>query len=87
MGHHDCNFFDGNNELQCYTNDTRNVRVADGNLVIKAIVEPKGNGKRYSSARIHGKNGFKYGRFEVRAKLEFFCVAINDGIVRKKYFR
>lgn len=69
MGHYDCNFLDGNNELQCYTNDIKNVCVADGNLLIKAIVEPKGNGKRYSSARIRGKNGFQYRRFEVPAKL------------------
>lgn len=64
----DCNFKDGNNELECYTNAPKNVRVANGNLVIEAVVEQKGN-KKYTSARIHGKNGFKYGRFEVRAKL------------------
>lgn len=60
----------GNNELQSYTSDAKNVRVEGGNLIITAIKESSG-GKSYSSARIktQGKYSFKYGKIEFRAKL------------------
>lgn len=60
----------GNNELQFYTNDSKNVRVENGNLVIEALQEEKG-GKGYTSTRIvsKGKGDWLYGRIEVRAKL------------------
>jgi beta-glucanase (GH16 family) len=60
----------GNNELEYYTNDPKNVRVENGNLVIEAIKEPKG-GFNYTSTRILSKNkgDWTYGRIEVRAKL------------------
>lgn len=65
----------GNNELQYYTNQPRNVRVAGGNLVIRALKESFG-GRGYTSARVKsrardGSELFarKYGRFEFRAKL------------------
>lgn len=60
----------GNNELQYYTNDSKNVRVENGNLVIEARKEAKG-GKEYTSTRIvsKAKGDWLYGRIEVRAKL------------------
>ncbi|OMF84401.1 carbohydrate binding domain-containing protein [Paenibacillus sp. FSL R7-0273] len=59
----------GNNELEWYTNDEKNVKEADGNLVITAHKESV-NGKDYTSSRIKTKGLFskKYGKFEIRAK-------------------
>lgn len=63
----DCNG-GGNNELQCYT--TSNVQVRDGSLYVTARPENY-NGKQYTSGRINTKASaaWKYGRFEIRAKL------------------
>ncbi|MTI21326.1 glycoside hydrolase family 16 protein [Fulvivirga sp. RKSG066] len=60
----------GNNELQYYTSNNKNIRVADGKLIIEAHKENV-NGKSYSSARINSKNkgDWKYGTIEVKAKL------------------
>jgi len=57
----------GNNEFQTYQSGNSNTTVADGKLVIEAK-EINGN---YSSARIitRGKQSFKYGRVDIRAKL------------------
>lgn len=61
----------GNNEKQFYTeNRPQNARVENGNLVIEAHKENwKGSG--YTSARLNtrGKHSWKYGIFEIRAKL------------------
>jgi beta-glucanase (GH16 family) len=60
----------GNNELQYYTDDQKNVRVENGFLIIEAIKEKKGT-KDYTSTRIISKTkgDWLYGRIEVRAKL------------------
>lgn len=60
----------GNNELQYYTNRTKNVRVENGILIIEAHQDSV-DGKAYSSSRIISKNkgDWLYGRIEVRAKL------------------
>jgi len=61
----------GNNEAQFYTkNRLENARVENGNLVIEARKEDWEN-KNYTSARLvtKGKQDWKYGRIEVRAKL------------------
>ena len=60
----------GNNELQYYTNSTNNAFVKDGYLTIKAIKESF-QGSSYTSARLVTKNtgDWKYGKFEIRAKL------------------
>lgn len=60
----------GNNELEYYTQDSKNVRVENGRLIIEAHKEEKG-GRHYTSARIvsKGKGDWLYGRIEVRAKL------------------
>lgn len=57
----------GNNELQVYTADSKNVNVQDGVLIITADQEGSG----YSSARINTKGKYQqqYGRFEARIKL------------------
>jgi beta-glucanase (GH16 family) len=57
----------GNNELQTYTNDPRNVIVAEGSLKITAI----NSGGSFSSARIKTQGLFEqaYGRFEARIKM------------------
>lgn len=71
----------GNNELEYYTNSTRNASMdGAGNLVITAIKEllPQKNrcwyGQcQYSSARIKSKGKFEqaYGRFEARLKIPY----------------
>lgn len=57
----------GNNEVQNYTNNTENVRIEDGKLIIEAHKTADG----WSSARVktQGKKNFTYGRIEVKAKL------------------
>lgn len=54
-----------NNELQEYTNDASNSFVQDGILNIRAIQ----NGSLYTSARVLSSRSFRYGVFELRAKL------------------
>lgn len=59
----------GNNELQYYTQDSLNVRVSNGLLIIEALkdsVSPKG----YTSARIKSKAPYdiKYGKIDIRLK-------------------
>ena len=58
----------GNNESQYYTDRTENIRVEDGKLIIKALKEDF-YGSSYTSSRIKTKQSWKYGRFEIRAKL------------------
>ncbi|WP_342478945.1 carbohydrate binding domain-containing protein [Paenibacillus sp. FSL H7-0350] len=59
----------GNNELEYYTNDPRNVKEQDGKLIITARKEAMG-GKPYTSSRIktNGLYSKMYGKFEIRAK-------------------
>ena len=64
----------GNNELQIYRWDKRNLRVEDGNLVMEAHHDNPnvvGTTRPYSSARIRTKHrgDWKYCRVDVRAKL------------------
>ncbi|WP_448548478.1 family 16 glycosylhydrolase [Thalassotalea fusca] len=61
----------GNNEKQCYTDSAENAYVADGTLHIVALPAPNDAALPYTSARLNTryKADFKYGRFEVRAKL------------------
>jgi beta-glucanase (GH16 family) len=58
----------GNNELQYHTN--RNAYQKDGLLVIRAQQEAY-KGKNYTASRLNtqGKQNFKYGRIDVRARL------------------
>lgn len=60
----------GNNELEYYTNSTKNSFVSNGNLIIEARKETIGS-FNYSSARLttQNKKTFKYGRIDIRAKL------------------
>lgn len=64
----------GNNELQYYTDRSQNSWVEDSVLVIQALKEhytgPEGT-REYTSARLRTRNrgDWKYGRFEIRAKL------------------
>lgn len=61
----------GNQEKQCYTDSSDNSFVSDGTLKIVALPALAGAEQPYTSARIITKNkaDFKYGRFEVKAKL------------------
>lgn len=63
----------GNNEKQCYTDSNDNAFVRDGMLNIVALPAAEGAEKPYTSARLttQHKADFKYGRFEMRAKLPF----------------
>ena len=58
----------GNNESQYYTDRPKNVRVENGKLIIESHRETY-RGSKYTSSRIKTKNSWKYGRFEIRAKL------------------
>lgn len=60
----------GNNELQFYTEGNTNAKVDNGLLTIEARRETMQN-RNYSSARVvtKGKGDWRYGRFEIRAKL------------------
>lgn len=60
----------GNNELQYYTDNIKNVEVGNGVLTITARKE-NFSGKEYTSTRLISKNkgDFLYGRIEVKAKL------------------
>ncbi|MFK7949695.1 MAG: family 16 glycosylhydrolase [Saprospiraceae bacterium] len=59
----------GNNELQNYRSGENNATVNNGKLVIEAKEENGG----YTSARLttQGKQSFRYGRIDIRAKLPF----------------
>jgi beta-glucanase (GH16 family) len=61
----------GNNELEYYTNSTRNAALdGNGHLVITALAESMG-GRSYTSARLNTEGLFAqaYGRFEARIQL------------------
>lgn len=62
----------GNNELQYYTDRSKNSSVAGGKLIITACYENY-SGNQYTSARMvtKGKGDWLYGRFEIRAKLPY----------------
>ena len=65
IGHGDSGW--GNNEVQYYTDESKNVRVENGNLIIEALKEDG----EWTSARLktQGKQSFQYVTVEVRAKL------------------
>ena len=65
-----CGF--GNNELQYYSDQEKNLRIEDGKLIIQALKDTLGNGG-YSSAKIvtKGKGDWKYGKVLVRAKVPY----------------
>ena len=60
----------GNNELQYYTARSENAYLLNGKLIIEAKAEDY-QGNEYTSARIKTvlKGDWKYGKFEIRAKL------------------
>ena len=60
----------GNNELQNYMSGSSNTSLSNGQLTIEARQQSVG-GSNYTSARIttQGKQFFKYGRVDIRAKL------------------
>jgi beta-glucanase (GH16 family) len=62
----------GNNELQYYTDRPENSYIENGILVIQAQKENY-LGKEYTSARMRTiyKGDWKYGRFEIKAKLPY----------------
>ena len=68
----------GNNELQYYTSENRNAQVKDGMLIIESRIENTTTTattttttppRAYTSARLVSKRAFKYGIFEMRARL------------------
>jgi len=60
----------GNNELEYYTKDSKNVRVENDRLIIEAHKDSLG-GKAFTSTRIVSKlkGEWLYGRMEIKAKL------------------
>ncbi len=60
----------GNEELEYYTDSTKNSFQENGNLIIRAL-EEKYKGSRYTSARLVTKAKFEqtYGKFEARIKI------------------
>ena len=61
----------GNQERQCYTENAENSFVSDGTLKIVALPAADGAAQPFTSARLNSryKADFKYGRFEMSAKL------------------
>jgi len=61
----------GNQEKQCYTDSAENSFISDGKLNIVALPAADGAELPYTSARLitRYKADFKYGRFEISAKL------------------
>ena len=67
-------FGGGNEEMQLYTDRSKNVRVEKGRLIIEALHDipvVQGTRRPYSSGRIHTKHrgDWCYGKIEIRAKL------------------
>ena len=60
----------GNNELEYYSNSTKNTFLSNGNLIIEARKEPV-SGFNYTSGRMttQNKKTFTFGRIDIRAKL------------------
>lgn len=60
-----------NSEAQYYTNRAENSRIEDGKLLIRALRD-NWNGNEYTSASrtTRGKKSWKYGRFEMRARID-----------------
>lgn len=58
----------GNNELQYYSDRSKNLRVENGNLVIESHLESM-HGRDYTSAKLVSRMNWLYGKIEVRAKL------------------
>jgi len=60
----------GNNELEYYTNSTKNIFLSNGNLIIEARKEQM-SGLNYTSGRMttQNKKSFTFGRIDLRAKL------------------
>ena len=60
----------GNNELEYYTNSTKNTFISNGNLIIEARKEAI-SGFNYTSGRMSTQNKkvFTFGRIDIRAKL------------------
>jgi hypothetical protein len=54
--------------LNCNTNSSNNLRLIDGTLAI-TVIRKKYLDKEYTSASFRTKEGFTYGRFEIRAAL------------------
>lgn len=60
----------GNNELQYYTSFTKNSSINAGIFTIKALKEFYLN-RSYTSARLHTKKSWQYGKIEARIKLPY----------------
>lgn len=60
----------GNNELEYYTNNPRNVSLSNGKLFINALKENY-QGFQYTSARILTRISWMYGKIEARIKLPY----------------
>jgi len=60
----------GNNELQCYTSENKNVRIENGTLVLE-VHKDETTECAYSSTKLvsRGLKSMQYGTIEVRAKL------------------
>ena len=69
-----------NNEQQAYTDRDTNIFIRDGNLIVRALIEPGYVDNDYTdseyntdftSGRLNtaGKHSWKYGKFEIKAKL------------------
>jgi len=58
----------GNNEKQFYTARQTNSYLEDGKLIICARRE-RYKGSQYTSARLNSRQGWTYGRFDIKAKL------------------
>jgi len=58
----------GNQEEQYYTNNSQNIRIENGELIIQSLNENIENSE-YTSARIYSIDNWTYGRVDIKAKL------------------
>lgn len=60
-----------NNEAEYYTDNTANLRIKNGALILEATQQTEPQNYNYASARINtmGKKSFLYGRIDITAKL------------------
>ncbi|XP_054154942.1 uncharacterized protein LOC128953486 [Oppia nitens] len=56
--------------INCFVNETKNIRVVNGCLAVTAAREPQERyGMQYTSAKLTTRRSWRYGRFEMRAAL------------------
>lgn len=64
-------FFSGNGikQVSCNSNQTENVKVVNGHLVLSTFYHPNRSYDKYTAATLTTREYFGYGRYEIRAAI------------------